>query len=564
MSNLAGALPLAGGTLTGPLILSADPLVALGACTKQYADALASGFDYKLPCYAATTAALTATYSNGASGVGATLVNAGALAAFSVDGVSPPLNSRVLVINQASTFQNGIYTLTTVGSGAVAWVLTRATDYDQAPAEIFPGNFVLVNNGTANAGSAWIQSATVTTIGTDPIVFSQFGGGDYAPIDAQYLTLSANASLTSERVLTTGSGTGLKQTDAGAGSTLTLAVDAVVNAKTSGYTADATDRGKVIRYTGGGGVTLALTAAATLADGWYTTLRNDSSGTITIDPNGAETINGAATLAVTAGNSVEIHTNGTLFYTLGTPFTAYYPGGATIPVSDGGTGVASFTAFAVVCGGTTSTGALQSIASVGTSGQVLTSNGAGALPTFQSNPAGAGALAFIASVTASASATVDFSNNLSSTYDHYMITIEGMLPATDAVSFAARVGTGGTPTYQTTNYVGQVLNSVTTFANGIASGTDRIDLLNGSASYKMSNTALITCCGQLLISNVNDSTNYKNVQGQLGYSSKNPGWAVSCPGGQWQGATVLTSIRFLMSSGNVASGVFKLYGIKNS
>ena len=56
-----------------------------------------------------------------------------------------------------------------------------------------------------------------------------------------------------------------------------------------------------------------------------------------------------------------------------------------VPVADGGTGRATATAYAVLCGGTTSTGAHQSIASVGTSGQVLTSNGAGALPTFQTS-----------------------------------------------------------------------------------------------------------------------------------------------------------------------------------
>jgi hypothetical protein len=64
-------------------------------------------------------------------------------------------------------------------------------------------------------------------------------------------------------------------------------------------------------------------------------------------------------------------------------------GTVAIPVASGGTGNASATAYAVQCGGTTSTGALQSIASVGTSGQVLTSNGAGALPTFQ-NASGGG------------------------------------------------------------------------------------------------------------------------------------------------------------------------------
>lgn len=58
------------------------------------------------------------------------------------------------------------------------------------------------------------------------------------------------------------------------------------------------------------------------------------------------------------------------------------------PVVEGGTGVQSNTAYAVLCGGTTGTGAIQSIASVGTSGQVLTSNGAGALPTFQASSGG--------------------------------------------------------------------------------------------------------------------------------------------------------------------------------
>lgn len=56
---------------------------------------------------------------------------------------------------------------------------------------------------------------------------------------------------------------------------------------------------------------------------------------------------------------------------------------AAVTVPQGGTGAATFTAYAVLCGGTTATGAFQSIASVGTAGQLLTSNGAGALPTFQ-------------------------------------------------------------------------------------------------------------------------------------------------------------------------------------
>ena len=62
----------------------------------------------------------------------------------------------------------------------------------------------------------------------------------------------------------------------------------------------------------------------------------------------------------------------------------------TLPVANGGTGRTTNTAYAVICGGTTAGGVEQSIASVGSAGQVLTSNGAGALPTFQAAGGGGG------------------------------------------------------------------------------------------------------------------------------------------------------------------------------
>ena len=65
---------------------------------------------------------------------------------------------------------------------------------------------------------------------------------------------------------------------------------------------------------------------------------------------------------------------------------AAYKVRSPISVSEGGTGKQSFTTYAVVCAGTTSTGALQSIASVGSANQVLTSNGDSSLPTFQNAP----------------------------------------------------------------------------------------------------------------------------------------------------------------------------------
>jgi len=173
--NITGFLPLTGGTLTGNLILNADPTIPLQAATKNYVDTVAIGFDIVLACLAATTTNLNATYANGAAGVGATLTDAsGTFPAFTVDGISPGIGDRILVKNQSTTFQNGVYFLTQQGDTiSIPWILTRATDYDQ-PSEITPGTFVVINTGTVNAITSWIETATVTTIGTDPILFSQF------------------------------------------------------------------------------------------------------------------------------------------------------------------------------------------------------------------------------------------------------------------------------------------------------------------------------------------------------------------------------------------------------
>jgi hypothetical protein len=96
----------------------------------------------------------------------------------------------------------------------------------------------------------------------------------------------------------------------------------------------------------------------------------DSSGDINLQSAGSTVV------AVTSGG---VAVTGTM--TVGG--NAVLNAGSTVTVAQGGTGRTSQTAYAVLCGGTTSTGAQQSIAGLGSSGQVLTSNGAGALPTFQ-------------------------------------------------------------------------------------------------------------------------------------------------------------------------------------
>lgn len=151
------------------------PSASTDAATKGYVDSVAEGLHIHASVVAATTANLTASYDNGTSGVGATLTNSGTQAALVLDGVTLSVSDRVLVKNQTSGLQNGIYTVTNTGSVSSNWVLTRATDFDTS-AEIQGGDFTFVTGGTTYDNTGWVQTATSVTVGTTAIVWQQFSG----------------------------------------------------------------------------------------------------------------------------------------------------------------------------------------------------------------------------------------------------------------------------------------------------------------------------------------------------------------------------------------------------
>lgn len=137
-------------------------------------NAAVNGLNAQIPVNYASTANLSVTYNNGTSGVGATLT-ATTNGVLSLDG-SPAVTQRVLIKDQTANVQNGVYTVTVVGTTLTPFILTRAIDYDTS-AEIASGDGFYVINGSTQNNTTWVQQTPApVTIGTTPIVFTQFGG----------------------------------------------------------------------------------------------------------------------------------------------------------------------------------------------------------------------------------------------------------------------------------------------------------------------------------------------------------------------------------------------------
>ncbi len=195
----ANAVAVTGGTVTG----MPTPVNPTDVAIKSYVDATASGLNILAPSTLATAAILpnTPTYANGTLGVGATLT-AGSNTTLTVDGTAAPLNTVVLVKNQAAPAQNGIYKVTTAGDGSNAWVLTRATYFDQA-AEMKAGSYTFVTTGSTNINTSYTLQAAVTTVGTDPLNFVQFSSGSSGTVTSAAIAAGTGISVTGVCTITT-------------------------------------------------------------------------------------------------------------------------------------------------------------------------------------------------------------------------------------------------------------------------------------------------------------------------------------------------------------------------
>jgi hypothetical protein len=345
--------PINAVTLTTGSITTA-PTNGTDIVNKNYADSIASGINFHQACRLASTAPLpSCTYNNGASGVGATLT-ATANAALSVDSTLVALNNRVLIKNQVDAAQNGVYVVTQVGSGSTPFILTRATDFNTPGSglnQIDAGDFFLITAGSTNANTSWVQQTPLPiTVGTTPIVFSQFGAAGTTYTAGTGLTLTGTVFSISGTMVTAasyGSASAVGTFTVNAQGQLTAATNTPIAIGATQITSGTIDSGRLSgSYTG-------ITGVGTLTAGTWT-----------------------ATAVGTAygGTGLTSFTSGGAVYATST--SALTTG--TLPIGAGGTNAtATPTAGAVAYG----TGAAYAFSAAGSSNQVLLSSGAGA-PTW--------------------------------------------------------------------------------------------------------------------------------------------------------------------------------------
>jgi hypothetical protein len=360
-------------------------------------------------------------------------------------------------------------------------------------------------------------------------------------------------------------GTDLPVTDGGTGASTASA------ARTNlGIGTIATQDANAVAITGGtvSGVTLS-SSAATITGGTVSGVTlSSSAATIT-----GGSVTGITDLAVAdGGTGVSTLTgivkgNGTSAFSAASAGTDYYaPGSTDVAVADGGTGLSSATAYAVLCGGTTSTGAFQSIASVGTSGHVLTSNGAGALPTFQAAPTYPGQYYdLISSQTASNSAQIDFTS-LSSSYQDYIVILTDIVPVSDSYLYLRCSTDNGSSFDSTSDIYELVYRSVedgSQAAGGVNVNATEIRLNYNRVLDAGSNSNYF---GIVRISNPSQSSVYKEISciGAMCEATAPVYAGSNRTSGIYKSTTAVNAIRFYMGTGNISSGTFTLYGVKKS
>lgn len=226
----------------------------------------------------------------------------------------------------------------------------------------------------------------------------------------------------------------------------------------------------------------------------------------------------------------------------------------TLLVSHGGTGATTLTAHGVVVGEGT---AAVAVTAVGTTGQVLTGV-TGADPVW-ATPAASGALVLLEQHTAAASASLDFTTGITSTYDSYVMQLINILPASAAQNLQFRVSTDAGVSYDTTGaYYGALDINPNTGASGV---TQTNAATAGVVFPAVDNTASSGgVSGEVRLFNPLSAAIRKHATVHV-LGSRAADVAVATGIIVWNTITAVNAIRFLFASGNITSGTIRLYGV---
>ena len=191
-------------------------------------------------------------YDNGTAGVGATLTKATNGAIGTVGGValtSADVGKAILVDQQGSAFQNGIYLLTAAGAAGSKWVLTRLPGFDTA-GTIIDGAQCAVQQGTS-AGLIYNQTATVATVGTDSIAFALSATAvTFTAVNAALAVANADIAVNSQKI--TGLAAGAAGNAARVGDTTSAAGTGASGGTSPAFTGTASTTGEATAFSGTG------------------------------------------------------------------------------------------------------------------------------------------------------------------------------------------------------------------------------------------------------------------------------------------------------------------------
>lgn len=342
-------------------------------------------------------------------------------------------------------------------------------------------NAVLVGSGTS--------AVTPLAVGTDGQVLIGSTGADpvFSSITSSGGTLTFTPGAGTLNIETSGNIAKSFATDSGtatpAAGTITIAGGANISTSGSGSTVTAA-------------LDTALTAITSVTFNPSGILQTGTSATdnLTLKAYDVDGASYTTFATLTAGNTPTMDLDDSV--TKASNYI-YRAGGTDVPVTDGGTGLSSTTAYAVICGGTTSTGPLQSVSGTGTAGQVLTSNGAGALPTWQA-ASGGGGLTWTEVTGTSQTMSV---NNGYIANNAALVTLT--LPSTFSVGDVIRVGGYGAGGWKVAQNASQTIHflssDTTTGATGYLQSTNRYDAVELLCTVANTDLVVISSVGNITV-----------------------------------------------------------------